>query len=96
MSYQISYGGMKEKRPRQWKPRRLPILTVAFFMLFLLTVERVWPAGRERLRELLWPGNGEVTAAAFATMTERLDAGEPIADAVEAFCKEILQDAREN
>jgi hypothetical protein len=48
------------------------------------------PQGRLWLRDLLLPGDEEITASALEGMVSDLRAGEPVREAVEAFCREIL------
>ena len=55
-----------------------------------LAVAMLVPQGRLWLRDLMLPGDEEITAAALEGMVEDLRAGEPLGEAVEAFCKEII------
>ena len=55
-----------------------------------LAVSLMVPQGRLWLRDLLLPGNEDVTAAALESMVTDLRDGEAIGQAVESFCKEIL------
>lgn len=42
------------------------------------------------LRQLLIPGDPDVTAGAFDTLVRQVRAGEAVSDALRAFCQEIL------
>lgn len=45
------------------------------------------------VRDYLLPGDPVVTAAALENMADSLKAGEPLLDAVTAFCREIVENA---
>lgn len=87
MGYRIEYG-CPERQPD--KPKRLG-LTIVFFLAFLLLVNVFWPEGRKVLQELLWPGDMEQTQQALEVFIAQLRYGEPVSDAVESFCREILK-----
>lgn len=55
-----------------------------------LAVSLLIPGGRLWLRDLLLPGDEEITASALESMIADLRSGEPVGEAVEAFCKEII------
>lgn len=55
-----------------------------------LAVTLMVPRGRLWVRDLLLPGDEDITAAALEGMVSDLRSGEPLGDAVETFCKEIL------
>ncbi len=88
MGYRISYqGGAAEKisvRSRK-KLKWIPFVAV----LFMLAMT-IFPAGRLTLWNIFLPGNEAVTAEALESLAAELMAGEPLGDAVEAFCLEII------
>lgn len=94
MGYTIRYDGSDPPR-NQPGPLglRLSGLTAAFFLTFLLLTHIFWPSGREKLRQLLLPGDPDVTAQAFSVMMDDLRSGEPMGEAVTVFCREILSNA---
>ena len=94
MGYRVEYtpSGAKHFGCRG-KSRRLPLLTAAFFLIFLLLVSAFWPRGMQVLRELLIPGDSEATLAAWETLTGELRAGENVGNAVGSFCREIFRNA---
>ena len=55
-----------------------------------LAVTLMVPRGRLWVRDILLPGDEDITAAALEGMVSDLRSGEPLGDAVETFCKEIL------
>jgi hypothetical protein len=56
----------------------------------VLAVTFMLPRGRLWFRDLLLPGDEQVTSAALEGMVSDLRSGEPIGEAVETFCREIL------
>ena len=89
MSYQIRYGcgsAIKEinhasKMNMGWK-RFAAVGCAAIISIALLSHEKV--------QQFLIPGVDSVTKQAFAVFTEALRNGEPMIDAAEAFCREII------
>lgn len=92
MGYRVEY----ETTTKRWRGKgsgRFAGLTAAFLVLFLVLVNTYWSQGRMVLSQLLWPGDLTATKQAVEALVEELRWGEPIGDAVEGFCWEILQDA---
>ena len=94
MSYRVEYSssGIKRTKIRQ-KSGRTFLLTAVCFLIFLLIAGGFWPRGAQALRDMLLPGDGVVTAAAWAELTQGLHAGAPVGSAVENFCREIFANA---
>lgn len=90
MGYRIVYG---EEPPVQRPRSRLRLLTAAFGLAFLVLVGSFWPGGRALLRQVLLPGAGE---AALQQMAEQIRAGEPVGEAVTAFCRDVVAHALED
>lgn len=90
MGYQITYDRdvIKKKKMRvhkiKWKRVALSVTAAA------LVVTLALPAGRLWIRDLILPGDEDVTAAALEGLAEDLSAGEPVGEAVETFCREII------
>lgn len=93
MGYRVEYEPMEKRKVEEKKSRRVPALTAAFLLFFFLLVHAFWPRGREVLGEILWPGDAAVTAAALEQFAQELRMGQPLGDAVEGFCREIIADA---
>ena len=93
MGYRIEYEGSREER-FQWK--RFAGLLGGALLLFCLLTQLFWPGGAQTLRELLIPGDPEVTARACETMVSGIRAGEDFGDTVTAFCREILDGAQDS
>lgn len=93
MGYQIVYEPASKKIPAFYKKSRIPEMAAACFLLFLLLVNGFWPRGREVVQQIVWPGDREAAVQAAEIFVQELRYGEPFADAVESFCREILQGA---
>lgn len=92
MAYRIDYGGS----PPISKPQsrlRLRTMTAAFFLLFVLLVRSRWPDGTEKLRHALLPGTQRETQTAFDTLLGDLRTGQPLQEALHAFCQQLVDDA---
>ena len=94
MGYIITYDGEEPgKIPTIRRRSRLPALTFAFLLAFLLLTKLFWPAGTDKLRRILLPGDPDVTAHAATALVDDLRTGEPVGEAVKTFCGEILAHA---
>ena len=90
MNYRIEYDGgrVKKRTIRVTKAKKLSIIIVSAAVLvsgFLL-----WPRGRRMIRDAILPGDAAVTDHALQGLVENLQSGQPMSDAVEVFCKEII------
>ena len=94
MAYRITYGenNIQKQHGRKkikWKPIVVGILALT------LAVTLCIPAGRLWLRDLILPGNEEITAGALENLAEDLENGVSLGDAVDAFCYEIIHGQEE-
>ena len=89
MGYRIEYdsGVVKMKTNKSKKPKKKVFLGVAALLTAVLLF---WPAGRYWLRDLLLPGDAEITSVALDGLVDDLSAGEPVKEALQAFCQEII------
>ena len=90
MAYRIAYnsvGSVPEQKKRKWSSIISVILILALVM-GALTVKAV---GLPWIREVLLPGDPDVTAAALEQVAEDLRCGVPLYDAVKTFCLEIME-----
>lgn len=91
MSNRIVYPGAEPAcaksvhRPNAFRP-----MLAAFLLLFTLGVRMLWPAGTEVLRQWLLPGQGYSAQQALDTLAGQLARGDTVAEAVTAFCRDIL------
>lgn len=92
MGYRIDYnGGTVVKKPiyaPKVGKKKIVLLSAAVLTAAFL----LWPMGRRCVRDLLLPGDEDVTAAALSELVNDLSAGEPVGEAVEAFCRDIIAD----
>lgn len=90
MGYRIEYQPVKKVRNAEKRISRIPALTALFLLLFFLLVSSFWPRGRELMRELIIPGDPDVTVAALEVFAQELHGGEELSSAFESFCRRIL------
>ena len=64
-------------------------MTAGFLLTFVLLVRLCWPQGTDILRQALMPREDP----AFVQLRADIQAGEPIGDAVTAFCQKIVEEA---
>lgn len=94
MGYRIQYGQTMKKIvvPEHNCNRKqtvaFPIFIVSAVLVTVLLLGKV-----EAVRNFLIPGNADVTEAALAALVNDLRGGEPIGDAITAFCTEIIDNA---
>lgn len=94
MGYRIEYGMVKTSIGKdKLSFSRIAVMTAGFLALFVLMTGVFWTSGRQKLQDYLLPGDPAVTGQALETMVSQLKAGVPVADAVEAFCQEVLDGA---
>ena len=94
MGYKISYGGRRRMRycrtvassSRKWW------LAAGCGCLLVGAIWLGW--NMEWVRDLLLPGDPVVTAHALQGLVNCLREGEPIVEAITAFCIEVMENAR--
>ena len=90
MGYRITYenGVIRKQALRKyrvkWKLWGTGVLVAGLVVALMVPQGRLW------VRDLVLPGDEDVTAAALEGMVSDLRSGESIGVAVEAFCQEIL------
>ena len=94
MGYQIRYDAGKAVKTGL-KERKLSAIGImaAGLLVACLLVRMFWPAGADKLRQMVFPGDPEVTGRAAAEMVSQIHDGVPVGDAVQTFCREILDEA---
>lgn len=94
MGYVIRYDGqVHRKQSHRTYRSHLGQLIGAFFLAFILLTMAFWPAGTDKMRSMLLPGEPAVTQQAISALVEQLQGGQGIESALTAFCQEILSDA---
>ena len=91
MGYRVIYGEDPFEKPRIRKGR-LAAMTAACLLVFSMGVQCIWPAGAESLKQMIMPKE-TATTTAFVQMTADIWAGEPLRDAVTAFCRSVVEGA---
>lgn len=95
MAYRIDYGSAGSQRKTLQKNIPTPVIKTALLVLALVAGAIVMKVvGLTWIRDVLLPGDPEITAAALQNMTDHLRNGESLLDAVTTFCKEIIANAQ--
>lgn len=95
MAYRIEYATNAKYQPTQMlRKDKLAKLAIVFFLIFLLLTTLYWPQGKQMLQKMILPCDMEVTTQAFGTMIADIRGGEPLDEAVGAFCRQILSGAQ--
>ena len=92
MSYRVEYNAMevKQEKQRDFKARQWLLGIVCLLGI----VTGIYACGMgDRLKEILLPGNADVTESAFSNMVERITQGENAVMAFTSFCQEIIDHA---
>ena len=93
MSYCIDYvvdSSRFSDRKDMWM---LLLMSLTVFALFLSAVRSYRPEIWTSLQAWFWPGDFDVTRNAAKVLLMEIQAGQPVADAAVAFCREILHHA---
>lgn len=91
MGYQVQYGKVRKMRSVQERGVVSPSTIIRCFIALFAVLGICWGAwNHEVLRDYLIPGDADITSAAVKHLTESLEDGVPLPDAVTAFCKEIV------
>ena len=94
MGYRIEYGSQGELRKPLDHKRSYSAIAAAVCVLALVAgAIAIKHAGLSWVQEVLLPGDPAVTAAALENMVENIKEGNSIAEAVTAFCREIVENA---
>lgn len=89
MAYRIQYGSVGPVKTAI--SRNYFALTVVLFLLVCtVTVTAAHLMGAQWAKELLFPGDPEVTAGALEQFVARLQQGSPVMDAITFFCREVI------
>ena len=92
MSYRVEYNAMEVKQDKKRDIKTRQWLLGMVCLLGIVTGIYVCGMG-DRVKELLLPGDAELTQSAFSDMVERLSQGENAVTAFTAFCQEIIDHA---
>ena len=92
MGYRIEYGSKGEQavqNTNRWG--RIRLLTAGFLLVLILLTKLFWPEGSGLLRDVLLPGEADVTQTAFSRMVTQLQEGEPFGQVVAGFCEYVVE-----
>lgn len=92
MAYHVDYSSQNQLNHSGSGIRRI-MMTISFFLCFLLLVNTFWPEGSTLLRNLL-PGDPENALLAAEVFAGELESGFSIIDAAKNFCTAILHHER--
>ncbi len=94
LGYRIQYGPMA-KGEVQWNRKRIGRLKAkTMWLLAVLSILLLAVAQRHGILEkLLIPGNPEVTKAAYIQFKQDVKEGEPVGEAITAFCRTVIENA---
>lgn len=94
MGYVIRYDGtIHGKQGHRSECSHLGQWVGAFFLVFILLTMAFWPAGADKLRTMLLPGEPAAREQAVTALVEQLQGGQGMESALTAFCQEILSNA---
>lgn len=95
MAYRIVYG---PDIPAQYRKRarshRLQVMIAVCLLIFALLVKQFFPAGADKLQQLLLPGVQTTTQLALSELMNDIQEGITLGDAFTVFCREILENAK--
>ena len=91
MGYRIIYAEEKKQQETGNTMFRLRTLVALCLLVFSLTVKIFWPEGTQKLREAIIPAGMTQTQEDFQTMLHAIMTGEPVMDAVTAFCAGVVE-----
>lgn len=94
MGYQIMYSPEDNHKYPAYKPVRKNKWVIPAVLTAVLLAAAARPQVRSALENWLIPGDKDVTKAAFSLMLEDIRTGEPVSQAVSAFCREILENGK--
>lgn len=94
MGYQIMYSPEDNHKYPTIKSRRKHRWLIPVVISVALFISAGIPKVRNHLEYLLIPGDTQITKAAFSAMLEQIKTGEPINEAVTAFCREIIENGK--
>ena len=89
LKYRIIYNSCpryEKKNKAKRTIRHLLVITLAIVLVFYLTCS----SERLKLYELILPGDPVVTTTALHQLSNAVDQGLPLSDALDAFCNTIM------
>ena len=94
MAYRIDYApATPVRKTGPGKILHWQMMTAVFLLIFTFLVSQTWPEGTQKLRAYLLPGDGTAEAA-FQEFVTGVNAGEPVGEALTAFCRQIIENGQ--
>lgn len=90
MGYRIEYHTVQRKQRTFVSFIRLPVLTIACFLIFLFLIDTTWPEGAALLEKSRLFSKGTAAASALNDLADELYCGEPIMTAFADFCGKLI------
>lgn len=90
MGYRIAYQSMQKKTKARRFSKRLPLLILLCFSLFVLIVEKSWQDGAAFLNKRVLQSGEMIPAAAWNGFAEELRQGASVLDALIQFCRQSV------
>ena len=95
MGYKISYGSKLPCEKEQAKDRRFTALLLTILLAGIaMFIHYVYPQVISSVTGILLPGFNERAAEAFSLMIDDMRQGSDAAEAISAFCREVLHDGQ--
>lgn len=92
MSYRIAYQSIEKLRGAEKRRRSVGTLLGMGVVLGMLALSLGWPWCFARLRQWCLPGDPDTTVAALSRLQEDLRQGQPLTEALTAFCQQVMDD----
>ena len=93
MSYQIIYDSKDKHIANKQNRRRHTGLTVCILSILILGILRISGWG-DALWQYMIPGDLAITTEAFQNLSDSLQNGQSLSDAVFVFCDTVIQGAK--
>ena len=90
MAYRIEYHPTPKRHNKSISSLRIGVMTCIFFLLFLVTSMSIRTDTCEIIKQILIPGNPDITITAAKELVTSLKDGMPLSSAITAFCNSIL------
>ena len=95
MGYSVYYGPDMPRFTSKKRNHGGFIGAVLIFMVCAMAIGWALPQQTERFVQALFPWTQDQVQIAFAELRQDVREGQPLSDAVTAFCREIIDDAQQ-
>ena len=91
MGYRVDYQPIKKVRNMEKRVTHVPVFAGLCLLLFFFLVFSCWPQGVEVIKEIMIPGEPDITIAAMEQLSVLLMDGERFGEAFEVFCRTVAE-----